>query len=175
MKDNEVTPQLGRIRARGDQSFVPRVLKAARKSGGLKLIGRSGLGKGYSRGRGAGISAVTAGGRMKGPAARRVILKARYTSLTGKGLKAARAHLRYLQRDGVTPEGQPGTLYDRANDQSNGRDFMDRAAEDKRQFRFIVSAEDGEQYADLKPLTRRFMDQMEKDLGTKLGRRLITL
>lgn len=168
MKDDDVTPRLGRIRAKGDQSFVPKVLKAARKSGVLKPAGRGGLGKGFSRGRGAGISAVTAGGRAKGPTARRVILKARYTTLTGKGMKAARAHLRYLQRDGVTLEGQAGTLYDRASDQSNGRDFMDRAAEDTRQFRFIVSAEDGHQYPDLKSLTRRFMDQMEKDLGTQL-------
>ncbi|MFT4077468.1 MAG: DUF3363 domain-containing protein [Asticcacaulis sp.] len=168
MKDDDVTPRLGRIRAKGDRSFVPKVLKAARKSGGLKPIGRGGVGKRFSRGRGAGISTVTAGGRVRGPAARRVILKARYTSLTGKGLKAARAHLRYLQRDGVTLEGKPGTLYDRASNQSDGRDFMDRAADDTRQFRFIVSAEDGDQYADLKSLTRRFMDQMEKDLGTQL-------
>lgn len=36
------------------------------------------------------------------------------------------------------------------------------------QFRFIVSAEDGAEYSDLKPLTRRFMAQMEADLGTRL-------
>jgi type IV secretory pathway VirD2 relaxase len=33
---------------------------------------------------------------------------------------------------------------------------------------FIVSPEDGEQYEDLKSLTRRLMAQMEQDLGTKL-------
>ena len=36
------------------------------------------------------------------------------------------------------------------------------------QFRFIVSAEDGAEYSDLKPLTRRLMAQMEADLGTRL-------
>lgn len=36
------------------------------------------------------------------------------------------------------------------------------------QFRIIVSAEDGAEYDDLKPLTRRFMAQMEADLGTRL-------
>ncbi|TIL55184.1 MAG: conjugal transfer protein TraI, partial [Mesorhizobium sp.] len=36
------------------------------------------------------------------------------------------------------------------------------------QFRFIVTAEDGIEYDDLKPLTRSLMAQMEEDLGTKL-------
>jgi hypothetical protein len=32
----------------------------------------------------------------------------------------------------------------------------------------FVSPEDGDQYEDLKPLTRRLMERMEQDLGTKL-------
>lgn len=36
------------------------------------------------------------------------------------------------------------------------------------QFRFIVSAEDGAEYDDLKPLIRRFMQRMEQDLGISL-------
>src|SRR3546814_16169498 len=36
------------------------------------------------------------------------------------------------------------------------------------QFRMIVSPEDGDQFADLKPFVRRLMSEMEKDLGTKL-------
>ncbi|CAL4869369.1 hypothetical protein MMA231_03661 (plasmid) [Asticcacaulis sp. MM231] len=161
-------PKLGRIRAKGDQSFLPKVLKAARKAGGLKTPGGKGRGKLWSRGRGAGIAAVTAGARVRGLSARRVIVKTRYTRFTPSGVKAARAHLRYLQRDGVTPEGEPGQMYDRLSDQADGRGFMDRAADDPIQFRLIVSAEDGDKYEDLKPLTRRFMDQMEKDLGTRL-------
>lgn len=168
MKDDEIIPRLGKIRAKGRQSYLPKVLKAARKAGGLKSVGRGGKGIRYSRGRGAGIAAVTAGGRANGPSARRVVIKSRYTQLAGKGLKAARDHLRYLQRDGVTPEGKAGTLYDRRSDQADGRAFMDRAADDPRQFRFIVSAEDGDKYQDLKPLMRRFMKQMETDLGTAL-------
>jgi type IV secretory pathway VirD2 relaxase len=38
---------------------------------------------------------------------------------------------------------------------------------DRHQFRFIVSSEDGCEYDDLKPLTRRLMAQVEQDLGTK--------
>ena len=56
---------------------------------------------------------------------------------------AARAHLRYLQRDGVTREGQPGELYDAASDEADGKAFLERSAGDRHQFRFIVSAEDG--------------------------------
>src|SRR3546814_16397691 len=43
-----------------------------------------------------------------------------------------------------------------------------RCGDDRHQFRFIVSAEDGDQYPDLKPFVRRLMTQMEEDLGTKL-------
>ena len=168
MREDDVRPKLGRIRSKGGQSYLPKVLKAARKAGGLKTPGVGGKGKARSRGRGAGIAAVTATGRVRGRAARRVIVKTRYTQLAGKGVKAARAHLRYLQRDGVTKDGLAGELYDRGGDQADGRGFMDRADKDPRQFRLIVSAEDGDKYEDLKPLTRRFMEQMETDLGTRL-------
>jgi len=43
----------------------------------------------------------------------------------------------------------------------------------RHQFRFIVSAEDGAEYDDLKPLTRRLMARMEEDLGTKLDWRAV--
>jgi type IV secretory pathway VirD2 relaxase len=39
---------------------------------------------------------------------------------------------------------------------------------DRHQFRFIVSAEDSSELADLKPFIRDLMRQMENDLGTKL-------
>ena len=90
--------------------------------------------------------------------------------IMGKGIAAARAHMRYVQRDGVTREGAPGQLYDAGADKADGRAFIDRAevGGDARQFRFIVSPEDGAEYEDLKPLTRRLMAQMEKDLDTRL-------
>ncbi|TIL84722.1 MAG: conjugal transfer protein TraI, partial [Mesorhizobium sp.] len=80
----------------------------------------------------------------------------------------ARAHLRYLQRDGVTREGAPGELYGADSDRVDGKAFIDRADGDRHQFRFIVAAEDGIEYEDLKALTRRLMAQMQEDLGTKL-------
>ena len=57
---------------------------------------------------------------------RRVIVKARYVKLKGPQSRAGYAHLRYLQRDGVSREGEPGKLYGRALDVPEGRDFLDR-------------------------------------------------
>ncbi|RWF38392.1 MAG: conjugal transfer protein TraI, partial [Mesorhizobium sp.] len=99
---------------------------------------------------------------------RRVIVKARVVKLAGKGADGARAHLRYLQRDGVTREGEPGELYGADSGRVDGKAFIDRADGDRHQFRFIVAAEDGIEYDDLKALTRRLMAQMQEDLGTKL-------
>jgi aliphatic sulfonates family ABC transporter substrate-binding protein len=50
----------------------------------------------------------------------------------------------------------------------NAEIFPKRSAGDRHQFRFIVSAEDGAEYPDLKPYVRRLMAQVEQDLGTKL-------
>ena len=124
---------------------------------------------GNRTGRGAGIGRVLAArDRYAAFRSRRVITKARIVKLAGKGLNAAKAHLRYLQRDGVTREGQPGVLYDAERVGVDGKNFLEHCADDRHQFRFIVSAEDATEYEDLKPLVRRLMAQMEEDLGTKL-------
>ncbi|MDC7682145.1 DUF3363 domain-containing protein [Asticcacaulis sp. BYS171W] len=159
--DDKFTPRLGRIRAKGKGSFRGQIFKAIQRAGGFKArAGKAGPGTRSGQGRGLGS------GRIAGT--RRVVIKARFTQLAGKGLRAARAHLRYLQRDGTTREGNPGTLYDQATDRADGRAFLDQCREDRHLFRFIVSAEDGDQYDDLKSVTRRLMAQMEKDLGTRL-------
>ena len=106
--------------------------------------------------------------RYAGFRTRRAIVKTWLIRLGGKGLAAARAHLRYIQRDGVNRDGSPGELYGRDQDRADGKAFLARADGDRHQFRLIVSAEDGAEYSDLKPLTRRLMAQMEADLGTRL-------
>ena len=58
MQDDDLRPKLGRIRAKGGHSYLPKVLKAARKAGGLKSGRAAGKGRLWSRGRGAGIAAV---------------------------------------------------------------------------------------------------------------------
>ncbi len=120
-------------------------------------------------GRGAGVGRVLgARDRYAAFRQRRVIVKTRVIKLAGRGTTSARAHLRYLQRDGVTREGQPGDLYDAAHDRANGNAFLGRCEGDRHQFRLIVAAEDAIEYADLKDFTRRLMQQMEQDLGSKL-------
>ncbi|MET3472075.1 type IV secretory pathway VirD2 relaxase [Novosphingobium sp. 1529] len=145
--------------------------RAVNQAGGSRLA--KGQAKprftGARTGRGVAAGRMLAGApRHGGASARRVVVKARYVKLAGKGMKAASAHLAYLQRDGTTREGERGTLYGRDSDHADGKAFLERGANDRHQFRFIVAPEDGEQYADLKPVTRRLMEQMEKDLGTRL-------
>ncbi len=171
MGDDDFEPKLGRIRPNStsrERSYLQRVLHSAAKAGGRR--GRSNRGFNGSRvGRGAGIARVL--GAREGSAAlraRRVVVQARIVKLAGKGLANARAHLRYIQRDGVTRNGERGELYDREQDKADGRAFVERADGDRHQFRFIVSPEDGDQYDDLKPFVRRLMARMEKDLDTKL-------
>src|SRR6266436_4950763 len=81
--------------------------------------------------------------------------------------KAVDAHLRYLQRDGVTKDGEKGQVYSAEKDVEDGRAFIDRGRSDRHQFRFIVSAEDGTELSDPRETTRDLMKQMEVDLETK--------
>ena len=98
---------------------------------------------------------------------RRVIVKARIVRLRS-GSQAADAHVRYLQRDGTTRDGERGRLYGPQSDNIDGKEFIDRGRDDRHQFRFIVAPEDGEQLADLRSSTRDLMRQVERDLGTQL-------
>ncbi len=100
--------------------------------------------------------------------ARRVIVKARVVKLKGVESQAIAAHLRYLQRDGVTTDGEHGQAYSGEDDRADTRAFVDRSLEDRHQFRFIVAAEEGVELGELKPFTRELMRQMEHDLDTTL-------
>ena len=169
--DDEFEPRLGRIRAGGSKrgrKYLGLVIAAAARAGARTGV-RSRRFDGSRIGRGASIGRVLGSGdRHAGLRARRVVIKSRFVRLAGKGIKAAQAHLRYIQRDGVTRDGQPGALYSAEQDQADGRAFLERGQDDRHQFRFIVSAEDGAEYEDLRPFIRRLMKQMEQDLGTRL-------
>jgi type IV secretory pathway VirD2 relaxase len=166
--DDEFHVKLGRIgnrRARRATSYLRRVRQAAEKAGAgsRRASNFSGgrIGRGYAQG------AVLAG-RAKVPGLRRVVIKARIVRIKAGDGGAVRAHLRYVQRDGVTRAGEPGELYDAANNRADGKAFTERSAGDRHQFRFIVAPEDSAELADLKPFIRDLMRQMESDLGTKL-------
>ena len=171
MDEEEFIPRLGRMRAGGSRrgrKYLHSVLAAAARAGGLKRgAGRrfdgSRIGRGSAVGR-----LLGARDRFAGLRGRRAIVKTRLVRLGGRGIAAARAHLRYIQRDGATPEGHRGTLYSALDDDADGKAFLERCDGDRHQFRLIVSAEDGADYPDLRPLTRRFMKRMEEDLGTRL-------
>jgi len=169
MADDDFELWLGRIAK--DRPFRHQVRKTLNLAGGAKRssgsrarrFDGSRIGRGSASGRILGASS-----RHSGPRSRRVVVKARIVRLAGSGAKAAVAHLRYLQRDGTTREGERGTLYSAELDNADGKSFLERSTGDRHQFRFIVAAEDGAEYQDLKPMIRRLMAQAEKDLGTKL-------
>lgn len=174
MQEDGFEPRLGRIGARDgktERRYQQKVLKSAALAGGRRFGGASPVSSfhGNRIGRGAGIGRVLASrGTHAAFRTRRVVVKSRIVKLKGQGLKAARLHLRYIQRDGVTREGQPGELYHAGQDRADGKAFLGRSECDRHQFRFIVSAEDAAQYEELKGFTRRFMARMEEDLGTRL-------
>lgn len=98
---------------------------------------------------------------------RRVAVKARVVKLAGK-MSATTAHLRYLERDGVSRDGEPGRFYSTFSNEADGRAFVERGGGDRHHFRLIVSPEDGAAFENLRPFTRDLMARMEKDLGTTL-------
>jgi type IV secretory pathway VirD2 relaxase len=101
--------------------------------------------------------------------ARRVMVKAGVVKLaSAKAAGAAAAHLRYLQRDGVTREGEHGRFYSTFSDDVDGKAFLERGEGDRHQFRFIVSPEDGPSFDTLRSFTRELVAKMEQDLGTTL-------
>ncbi len=175
------------VRARS-KTFMGEVHQAIRRAGGnpnrLAGTGKA-SGRCSARGRGAQIAAGLKGrngwsrdGSGVRTRSRRVAVKARVVKLNpqrgaarGRQFvsgKAVDAHLRYLERDGVTRDGEKGQVYSADRDIADGPAFLDRGREDRHQFRFIVSAEEGVELSDLRQTTRDLMTQMEADLGPKL-------
>jgi type IV secretory pathway VirD2 relaxase len=171
--DDDLEPRLGRIsRGRGPSArrYAGAVLAATNLArGGPRGTGAASRFAGHRNGRGAGIGRLLASrDRHALYRRRRVVVKARIVRLGGGGIGGAKAHLRYLQRDGTTREGERGQLYGAQDVTVDGQQFLGRSEGDRHQFRFIVAPEDGAQYSDLRPLVRRLMTRMEGDLGTRL-------
>jgi len=131
---------------------------------------RAGKGPGVKRGRGAAFvraRTLSVGWRHSAAGVRRVIVKTRYVQQAGKNGKAG-AHLRYIQRDGTSRDGERGQLYSATEERADGDAFLERGKDDRHQFRFIVSPEDAVDLVDLTEHTRDLMSRVEADLGTKL-------
>ncbi|HFH4240569.1 TPA: DUF3363 domain-containing protein [Pseudomonas aeruginosa] len=153
----------GAPKQRGD-AFINQVLRQTSKAGAkvAKAGNRPGarLGRGHVAARFTGAS-LTAGSR-------RVTIKTRLVNLAKAGARSTATHLRYIEREGVGRDGEPGRPYDPMTDDADLSAFEERGREDRHQFRFIVSPEDAEQLDDLRTYTRHLMDRMEADLGTRL-------
>ncbi|HEL5339991.1 TPA: relaxase/mobilization nuclease and DUF3363 domain-containing protein [Stenotrophomonas maltophilia] len=158
------------------QGYVSKVLKQVGKAGGKTAVRRpalsggaaprpglrpgSRLGRGHTAARFAGAS-LTAN-------ARRVTIKTLLVNQRQASPQSLAKHLRYIERDGAGREGAPGLAYGGQTDAADLDAFKERCVEDRHHFRFIVSAEDGEQLDDLRTYTRHLMARMEADLGTRL-------
>jgi type IV secretory pathway VirD2 relaxase len=177
------------------QSFLTQVKVAVRRAGGNpnRISGSAGgregkiSGRFNARGRGAKVvvSFASSGGGWSRDRSgvrfrsRRVVVKARVVKLNpqrgsrgptmrGTAAKAVDAHLRYLERDGVTSNGEKGRAYSADENEADGRSFVARGREDRHQFRLIVAPEDSVEMGDLRGFTRDLLRQMERDLGTQL-------
>jgi type IV secretory pathway VirD2 relaxase len=147
------------------QRFVSQVLKQVSKAG-AKASGRRGAHPASTFGRGR-VAAGLAGSRL-GADARRVVIKSRYVVLKKAGAQSVSTHLRYIERDGVTRDGERGQAYSHETDTADLKSFEERGKGDRHQFRFIVSVEDAGELEDLRDYTREFMRRMATDLETRL-------
>ncbi|EKS2409537.1 relaxase/mobilization nuclease and DUF3363 domain-containing protein [Pseudomonas aeruginosa] len=157
-------PQPGKPQQRG-QPFVNQVLRHANKAGTGKPR-KAGQQPGARLGRGHVAARFSA--QQLPSNARRVTIKTRLVNLRQAGKRSTASHLRYIERDGVSREGDPGKAYGPLTDQADLNAFEERGRDDRHQFRFIVSPEDAEQLDDLRTYTRHLMSRMEADLGTRL-------
>ncbi|OGB57284.1 MAG: conjugal transfer protein [Burkholderiales bacterium RIFOXYD12_FULL_59_19] len=147
------------------QRFVSQVLKQVSKtganaSGNRRVRPASTFGRGrVAAGKADQTLAVTA---------RRVVIKSRYVVLKKAGVNSVSTHLRYIERDGVTRDGEKGQPYGPETDAADLKAFEARGKGDRHQFRFIVSVEDAGELEDLRDYTREFMQRMSTDLETGL-------
>lgn len=137
--EGDFRPRIGKMRAAGSKrarKYLSMVVAATARAG----VGRRGSSSftGERIGRGSAVGRLLArGDRFGAMRTRRAVVKTRLVRLVGKGMSGARAHLRYIQRDGVTREGNPGRLYSAAEEDADGRAFLGRCEGDRHQFRFI--------------------------------------
>ena len=170
--DDDIQVRPGRIRhgnrgAKRPQTFVGEVMRAAKKAGHVGSSFRSSQGRSrsrFGRGRRAAVSI-----RLRSNA-RRVVMKARVVRHQGTRFRSAPLpkHMAYLKRDGVTRDGADARMFDATSDAADEHGFAERTANDRHHFRFIISPEDAAELTDLRTFTRELMQDVERDLGTRL-------
>ena len=161
-------PRLGRIghkKSPKAKTFHRQVMVVAYKNGMRSKHKSSFTGQRIGRG---GAWGTLANAGMMSNGSHRAVIKVRIAKLKPGNLSAARAHMRYIQRDRVTLQGEPGQLCGKDTDNNDGAAFVERCDGDRNQFRIIVSADDGAELAGLKPFIRDLMQRVELDLETHL-------
>ena len=161
--DNRFRVRPGAPKQRGD-AFINQVLRQTSKAGAK--LAKGGIRPGARLGR--GHVATRFADRARAPNVRRVTIKTRLVNLAKAGARSTSTHLRYIEREGVGREGEPGKAYGPTTDDADLAVFEGRGREDRHQFRFIVSPEDAEQLDELRTYTRHLMARIEADLGTRL-------
>lgn len=167
-RDDDFQVRPGRIRgASGSRidTALRQVLVAVARAGGRPRGPRVGKGGGsggstFGRGRAAVVRSLHAG-----TSRRRVVVKARVARRSSGGLAA---HIGYLQRDGVTRDGEAGRLFGAEGDMIDASAFAERSKDDRHHFRFIVSPEDAAELADLRAYARDLMAEVQRDLSAPL-------
>jgi type IV secretory pathway VirD2 relaxase len=158
----------GNQRARRPDSFVVEVMRAAKKAGhvGKSFRNRSGAKNRSTFGRGRRAAASLS----LQSTARRVVMKARVVRHHGAKFRSAplRKHIAYLKRDGVSRDGADAQMFDANSDQADEHAFAGRTVDDRHHFRFIISPEDAAELDSLRTFTRELMQDVERDLGTRL-------
>lgn len=157
--------RIGSSKRQRTRTAIAQVLAATQLAGGL--ISRRGhivSARRSTVGRGR-VASVRSGHRL-GSRARGAVIKARVVRMSPR--VSLGAHLSYLQRDGVTRDGERGQLFTADGQQVDADDFAKSCENDRHHFRFIVSPDDALEMPDLRKFTGELMGQMEKDLGTRL-------
>jgi type IV secretory pathway VirD2 relaxase len=157
--------RIGSSKRQRTRTAIAQVLAATQLAGGL--ISRRGhivSARCSTVGRGR-VASVRSGHRL-GSRARGAVIKARVVRMSPR--VSLGWHLSYLQRDGVTRDGERGQLFTFDDREVDADAFANRCNNDRHHFRFIVSPDDALEIADLRKFTRKLMGQMEKDLGTRL-------
>ena len=158
------------------QGFIAKVLqqtgKASSGKSSVRRLATAGSGKttGQRPGSrlGRGHTAARFAGAKLTPLSRRVTIKTLLVNQQRASPQSLAKHLRYVERDGVGRDGEPGRAYGPQTDAADLDAFKERCADGRHHFRFIVSPEDGAELEDLRTYTRHLMNRMEADLGTRL-------
>jgi type IV secretory pathway VirD2 relaxase len=171
-RDDDLRVRPGRIShgnrgAKRPQTFVGEVMRAAKRAGHVGDSFRSSQGRSrsrFGRGRRAAVSIQLRSN------SRRVVMKARVVRHQGSRFRSAplSKHIKYLKREGVTRAGEDARMFDANSEVADERAFAERCKDDRHHFRFIVSPEDAGELENLRGFTRELLDDVERDLGTKL-------